>query len=171
MSDNNTIEKFQRWYKEPLESLYSNEHAGFAILTLGLPLLERYLRQKGRIFTTSLTPVFYTELVKLFPALGDGSVPRCAEHFWNSYRNGLLHQTTLQLSSSDEVYVKNDLPEPVKVEASGRRFAVCPVRFAMTIIQAIESDFKTFEGAGTKAPPLSSVANTVGASGVSRGPK
>ena len=42
-------ENFIRWFKEPLSSLYKNPHAGFAIVILSLPILERYLREKSGV--------------------------------------------------------------------------------------------------------------------------
>jgi hypothetical protein len=41
-------EDFLKWRKQPLEQLYSNPDAGFAIMVISLPLLERYLRQKSK---------------------------------------------------------------------------------------------------------------------------
>jgi hypothetical protein len=38
---NENRENLERWFKEPLCSLYPNVHAGFPILMITLPLLER----------------------------------------------------------------------------------------------------------------------------------
>jgi hypothetical protein len=38
---------FEVWYKAILEGLYSNRNAGFVILMVAFPLLERYLREKS----------------------------------------------------------------------------------------------------------------------------
>jgi hypothetical protein len=162
----NEKEHFDRWYKRPLESLYVDEHAGFAILILSFPLAERYLRQKSRMFApTQLGEPFYRELLNLFPGLADTNFAR---QFWGQYRHGLLHQATVQLFKANEVCIKNDLASPVHIEPPGTKFTVSPVRFARKIVDAIELDFETFVGAGTKTPPLSSVAITAGTSGVSR---
>jgi hypothetical protein len=40
---------FVRWFKEPLRRLYKDPHAGFAIVMLSLPILERYLREKSGV--------------------------------------------------------------------------------------------------------------------------
>ena len=47
MKDNHN--NFVRWFEEPLSNLYKNPHAGFAILILSLPILERYLREKSGV--------------------------------------------------------------------------------------------------------------------------
>lgn len=40
-------ERFRLWYRQPIETLIAkDEHTGFAVLMLALPLLERHLRQK-----------------------------------------------------------------------------------------------------------------------------
>jgi len=58
---------FIKWFKEPLNTLYKNEHAGFAIVMLSLPILERYLRQKSGVFEKqNLDLRFYREFLKMF---------------------------------------------------------------------------------------------------------
>ena len=44
-----TLEDFTRWDKKPLNVLYDYTDAGFPILMITLPLLERYLRQKSGV--------------------------------------------------------------------------------------------------------------------------
>ena len=73
-------EKFRLWYKEPIECLIAkDEHTGFAVLMLALPILERYLRQRLKITTDGLTDIFYDEMVQMFPALKTSPY---AKRFW-----------------------------------------------------------------------------------------
>jgi len=164
-------ERFEKWFKEPLESLYENEHAGFAILMIALPVLERHLRWKsGENEKTRLDPngPFYDELIKLFPTLGSRAI---ANDFWESYRHGLLHQATLKnKAGTAETSVKNDPTAPaitVSICSGGRQFVVAPVVFSKKVIDEIQSDFSTFLGAASvKQHPFSDVAITHGTSGV-----
>ena len=85
-------QRFQRWYKEPIETLIAkDEHTAFAVLTLTLPILERYTRHKVQVSTRTLTAAFFDELVRMFPDLQNSTNAR---QFWDSYRNGLLHQSS-----------------------------------------------------------------------------
>jgi hypothetical protein len=38
-----TCEDFEQWYGKPLAELMKNEHAGFPVVMIVFPLLERYL--------------------------------------------------------------------------------------------------------------------------------
>ena len=163
-------EHFQKWFVEPLNYLYTNEHAGFAIVMLSLPLLERYLRQKSGVHEkTSLDSRFFNELFSLFPTLGDTATAR---DFWRLYRHGLLHQATLKTEIGTlEVSVKNDIdawPITVSMCSQGRRFIVAPVVLSKMIIGEIESNFSTFIAPNSTAHPLSTVAISAGSSGVYR---
>src|SRR6266481_6170130 len=83
-------DNFIKWFKEPLQCLYKNEHAGFVVVMLSLPILERYLREKSGVCEkTSLDDRFYGEFLKMFPSVKDIPTVRT---FWRVYRHGLLHQ-------------------------------------------------------------------------------
>lgn len=82
------------WYSGILEGFYSNENAGFVILMISFPLIERYLREKSGVHEGQLNDSFYSELQTIFPAIADQET---AKQFWHVYRNGLLHQVTLSL--------------------------------------------------------------------------
>ena len=93
MDLNTDRDRFQYWYSEPIEILLKNEHTGFAVMTLTLPILERYLRHKLNIPPSAkLTPDFHAELARLIPEFQ--RVPTL--EFWSNYRHGLLHQATVQ---------------------------------------------------------------------------
>jgi hypothetical protein len=86
-------ETFDAWFVQPLESLYPRTECGFVILYTAFPLLERYLRRKANIPASQrkLDGRFYAELRRLFRDLGSDDD---AKAFWNTYRNGFLHQST-----------------------------------------------------------------------------
>src|SRR5260370_33667137 len=86
------VHNFKYWYSDILNRLYANGNAGFVILMIAFPLLERYLREKSGVHEAYLTDPFYDELRRVFPVLPDNAV---AGQFWQVYRNGLLHQVTL----------------------------------------------------------------------------
>jgi hypothetical protein len=41
------LENFRLWFVRVLEGLYQQREAGFAIMMISFPLLDRYLRQKS----------------------------------------------------------------------------------------------------------------------------
>lgn len=47
MADDQT--NFIRWFKNPIRELQTNVDAGFIVVMVSLPLLERYLREKTGI--------------------------------------------------------------------------------------------------------------------------
>jgi hypothetical protein len=150
------FDDFKRWFSDIVAGLYPNDHAGFAILMITIPVLERYLRQKSGIYEKELNTSFYDELRRVFPTLPDNDA---AKQFYHIYRNGLLHQVTLsQRNWRDQpmpkASVSRDYPQALKIDASGS-FLVHPVKFAEKVIQTIEDDFTTFEGRGSVNHQLS----------------
>jgi|GEM_PF-3422388 len=144
---------FETWYKKVLELLYPHRDAGFAILLLAFPLLERYLRhKKGLKPDQSLTDPFYDELVLLFPVLKDNATAR---NFWQVYRNGLLHEITLSRQTRSGApmpvgWLSHDKPM-ITIETDGSMW-INPPDFAQLVVATIELDFITFEGAMLSTP-------------------
>ncbi len=58
----NNLNNFRSWYSNILHDLYSKQDAGFIILMISFPLLERYLREKSGVHEGNLTDSFYSEL-------------------------------------------------------------------------------------------------------------
>src|SRR5947207_3496197 len=138
----NDYDNFVKWFKEPLNKMYGNPDAGFAILMISLPILERYLRQKSGAFEKKhLDDHFRQAFLKMFPALKD---PDTATRFWEVYRHGLLHQATLK--AGDMLLGVALHGEAQEIEFDGKVFTVSPVKFSEKVIEAIEADFKTYEG-------------------------
>ena len=141
------IDNFRAWYVEPLRSLFPNTKAGFPILMIVFPLLERYLRQRvGLRGQDRLTDAFLDELVQLFGELKDRQIART---FWTAYRHGLLHEVTLSQSSRSGgalpvAWLSHDMPL-FTVDAKGD-YWLNPVPFATRIIETIEANFDVFEG-------------------------
>jgi hypothetical protein len=162
MNDNRV--NFERWFKAPLNSLYMNNDAGFIVVIISLPLLERYLRQKSRVYEGKLNKNFYKEFVQLFPSVLNTKISR---RFWQIYRHGLLHQATLKVESG---LIEAGLHESASeiaysYESKGEKFVVSPRKFSERVISTIESDFSTFEGKGSPSPRLSEVLPGTGISG------
>lgn len=148
---------FEVWYKAILEGLYSNRNAGFVILMVAFPLLERYLREKSGVHEEDLNNSFYKELVAVFPELTSQNY---ACHFWQVYRNGLLHQVTVSQKNRKGIkmpdgWVSNDVAA-VSKDSNGD-FWLHPAEFAKRVINTIEKDFHTFEGPHSVDHPLPQV--------------
>ncbi len=148
-------ENFRLWYENILGNLYGNGDAGFAILIIALPLLERYLRQKSGIYEAAhLTPRFYQELRQIFPAIPDDDT---ANKFWHVFRNGLLHQVTLSQSNRNGVRMPDawlsSHVDAISIGTNGE-FWVHPSKFASIVVNIIENDFATFEGRGSTSHPF-----------------
>jgi hypothetical protein len=143
---NEHLDNFNSWYIATLERLYPHKDAGFAILMIAFPLLERYLRKKVRLLPKNNLPdSFFAELALLFPVLSNSST---AKDFWQVYRNGLLHEVTLsrQNRSGNEMpigWVSHNKP---MIMIEDGTFWIHPVEFTKKVIETIQNDFKTFEG-------------------------
>ena len=155
MSDSR--ENFDAWFVNVLESLYPRREAGFVILMIAFPLLERYLRQRVGLPAEDdrLNSQFFDELRKLFPKLCDREQAR---DFWQVYRNGLLHQGTFSQQGVTCGLASHDIAETISIDQNGN-FCVHPVLFAKQVLGQIVNDFATFEGASTPAPALSIVGS------------
>jgi len=158
------VDNFKCWYSDILTGLYTNPHAGFVILMITIPLLERYLREKSSVHEGELTDPFYVELRRVFPTLPDISV---AKQFYHVYRNGLLHQVTLSQKNRKGVQMPDGWvsrhSQVIEIDSSGD-FSVHPVEFAKTVIKTIEDDFTAFEGKHSVNHPLS-VPHSTGPTG------
>lgn len=142
---------FKHWFSDIIESLYENENAGFPILMLTFPLLERYLRSKSKTYEKSFKKPFYNELLNLFPALNNRSN---AESFWEIYRHGILHQATLSQKKKPlkKMWLSSFKKEAILCENDS--FYVNPVEFAKHVIDIINKDFSNYEAFGNSSHPL-----------------
>ena len=151
---------FIRWFKDTIESLYENKHAGFALLMLSLPLLERYLRSKSGINENPLTDPFYDELRTVFPVLKGKDI---AEKFWHVYRNGILHQATLSQQNRNGTKMPDgwlsDNSKDVEID-SNSDFRVNPVKFAKHVMDVIDKDFSNYEAISSSNHPLARTRKT-----------
>ena len=151
----NLHQNYIRWFKEIVRGLCQLENGGFAILMVTLPILERYLREKSRVYESPrLEAPFYTELLRVFPTL---SSEQEARNFWQIFRNGLLHQATLSRATTKGItmpagLLSADAPA-VDVDKSGI-FLVNPRKFADRVFGVIDSDFGVFEAAGSINHPM-----------------
>ena len=154
-------ENFLKWFKQPLEQLYSNSDAGFAVMVISLPLLERYLREKSKTFeATSVSLQFHRDLIKLFPVL---SSEEFAKKFWESCRHGLLHQVTFRQKTASDPAI--DLTGGIKefeYDAKQNAIRLNPFWFSKKIVETIESDFSTFEGLNSSRHKLPQISQGIG---------
>jgi hypothetical protein len=134
---NQNRENFEKWFKKPLLSLYENEHAGFAVLMVTLPLLERLLRQRTNNHESVLTDKFHHELVEMFPTLKADRF-RVSRLFWEVYRHGMMHRATLKITGAVLEVGLHEFAQS-EIECSytlgGYEFRVAPVRFSKTVIK------------------------------------
>jgi hypothetical protein len=152
---------FNIWFKDIIESQYNTSNAGFVILMITFPLLERFIRSKRKIpYKQALEEKssFFEELTIMFPALKEN---KRAKEFWTVYRHGILHQATFSVQDNK----KNILPngwlsgDTDAVEFhSDDSFWVNPAKFAQIVINAIEEEPQYFEAlnSSTGLSPLAS---------------
>lgn len=130
-----SFENFKLWYSNIVRGLYPTRDAGFVLVMVAFPLLERYVRQKIGFFGSNLNPAAHDELARLIPELGSREH---AKEFWKVYRHGLLHVVT------SEGWLSHDGPASVIIDSG--RFLLHPVKFAEQVLKIIEDDFETFAG-------------------------
>lgn len=140
-------ENFDRWFVRPLESLYPREECGFILLNTAFPLLERYLTSATGDRT--LNPKFYAALHDLFQQLRDW---REAKEFWNTYRNGFLHQSTFNSDTHRGSVIHHQSPVII-LDAPTRTFCLGSVEFTQCVLATIVNDFPTY----LRGPPLAAV--------------
>lgn len=144
---------FDSWYVDVLEKLFPNREAGFAILMISFPLLERLLRNRANLLPSDgLNDSFYKELLRIFPAFSD---IRASRTFWQIYRNGLLHQVSPSTQNRKRLslpigWLTIDKPG-VSVDSDGGIW-VNPVDFAKRVLSEIQLDFETFSKIPFQAP-------------------
>jgi hypothetical protein len=144
----NLIDKlnFKLWYKRVLENLYDDPDAGFPILMMTFPLLERYLREKSENYeNNSLNDKYHEELLKVFPEL---MTVGNSKTFWKIYRHGILHQATLSKKDKTISGCLTSRYNSINIDSKGVIY-INPADFSKKVIMAIESDFNTFIAASS----------------------
>lgn len=126
---------FELWYGQPLAQLMASEHAGFPVVMIAFPLLERYLRQKSQAEPN--TPPFNRALLAAVPEL---TTEAHANLFWAIYRHGLLHNVALSRESHGLSHAK-----PIVEVWPNDKVWLNPNLFAERVLAAIRSDFAVFE--------------------------
>ena len=155
-------ERYSRWYRSILEKLFPDRDAGYAILLITFPLLERYVFGVTKGSTAAgfgplekkvVLHIFKEEL-KTIDNVGE---------FWTACRHGLLHQVVplLTTRSGDplpDVILTHDIKVPISIEKDGS-IVLQPVLFATKVLAAIEEDFNSFSGeSGSMILPLPEVS-------------
>ena len=166
---NNNLENFKKWFSSLLEKIYPNQNAGFVILMVSFPLLERYLREKSGVHEGNLNNDYYSALKSIFSELPDIET---AKKFWHVFRNGILHQATLSKENKKGITMPNGgLSFDVKMVAikNGNRFWINPINFSKKVLDVITKDFATYEGGGSQKHPLPTVTQHASILGTSTG--
>ena len=150
---------FERWYVQVLQKLYLDTDAGFVVLLVTLPILERYIRYRCSIRQEDvLSDDGYIELISLFPEL---EKLETAKAFWRACRHGLLHQLTFfpearSTSALPSIIPNYSIPSAIGVEADGA-IAVHPVLFSKKVVDRVLREVETFWRAKEKStynPPM-----------------
>jgi hypothetical protein len=147
-----SLEKFTKWYIDPITPLRDNPDAGFIIMMIAFPLLERYLRKKLHLSERDkLSAPFHNELYCLFPEFG---TVEHATQFWDIHRNGILHQTTPseKFIPATPTGYSHEVKGPIEETLTGM-FLIPPSTFIDRVLNTILGDFSTYEG-GTSSPSL-----------------
>ena len=151
-----TKDDFRNWFREPLETLFPKEHAGFPIMMITIPLLERYLRSKSRIFeASSLSQPFYDKFKEMFPVF-NGHLDS-EKRFWQVFRHGIMHQATLSLKNTPHIQMPGFgwlSGEVEMLEIKNGDLWVNPVSFSKHVLETIENDFDIFLSVGANSHPL-----------------
>jgi len=145
---------FRTWFMEPLEVLYEMQ-AGFPIMLVILPILERFLREVSGVAEGSLDDDFFDVLIELFPALKSRDLAR---RFWQTYRNGLLHQLSFSLRdrrgrAMPSACITFDQEEAVLVHEEDQ-VSVNPISFGKLVTEVILDDYEVMAGEASPNHPL-----------------
>jgi hypothetical protein len=141
-----SLAEFKQWYAAVLERLYPDRDAGFAIMLITIPILERYIRCKldlprgGAIGDEGIKAIS-----RIFPEPGTREV---IESVWDAARNGLLHQLTFfsETRSKEQlpvVRLTHDTLVAIRCE-DDRSISINPVYFSKRVISQVLGDFDTF---------------------------
>jgi len=116
-----------------------------------MPILERYLRETSACAEGSLGDEFYEYLLGMFSELESLDQAR---QFWQTYRNGLLHQLAFSLqdrkgSRMPPACITFDQEDAISTLEHGQ-FVVNPISFSKRVTSEINSDYR--EMVGTQSP-------------------
>ena len=130
-----TQEKFDKWFKIPLEKLDAD--GGFIILISLFPLYECYLRSKyGSEFKFSKGhPVFKT-IGRDFKLKED-----VAYYFWQTFRNGLLHRAIPDAETKKWILSRKSKA----VEFKNDEFIVNPIKLRELILNILKSNLQIWK--------------------------
>lgn len=164
---------YTEWFADVLEELYLMK-AGFPIMLVVLPILERYLREKSGVGEGRLGKEFYSELIEVFPVLTSNAI---AKSFWHIYRNGLLHQLTFSRQNSKKKEMPSacitfDQDSALRILDSNR-FSVNPISFSQRVNEEILRNFDHMKSRESPSHPWAHVFHSEqdGLTGTSSDPR
>lgn len=148
-------EEFNRWFKQFLTQINQSEDSGIACLMICIPLLERYLREKSKIFeqVSVDSDNFWDALIHVF---GTDSIATRdhAKAFWKTVRHGIMHQAAPSLQQQRNVDITKVIfkpnAKPVEFTDNDKTLILDKDKIVPLIIDTIENDFPAFEASGSK---------------------
>jgi hypothetical protein len=134
-----------RWYIEPLMKMGGDQ--GFLVLMVLLPLYEMRLKVNGHIKDGER----FTEGHRVFSVIGgDLRIGKDeAYHFWQCFRNGLLHTALPKVLESFPCSLRTSGP-PIELENGV--FHINPFELSNHLIEIIKRDLKKWKSYGANLP-------------------
>lgn len=142
-------ENFELWVGRPLETIFTQPHAGFIVAMVAFPILERYLR--GKSGATPDEPAFQAALMEVIPELRN---TQAARKFWLMFRHSLLHYAGFQQPN----YGFASSTELVSISESGEVW-MNPQLFGERVLKTIRADFSTYERGKVPLPRVHPIDN------------
>ena len=109
-------ERLERWFYKPLEDMETNPDLSFALISLLLPLIERYLRYKTGMADSEKFSQGHRSWSVLSPILG--CTDDQAYAVWQCLRNGLLHRAAIKQTTAFSCALHRDTAGCVEVVGS-----------------------------------------------------
>ncbi|NOQ22351.1 MAG: hypothetical protein GQ565_06845 [Candidatus Aegiribacteria sp.] len=147
-----TAKEFKEWYTDILHDLYEKQ-AGFPILLISFPILERYIRQVSGIGENRLSDRFFEVLLEMFDEL---ECLENAKEFWQIYRNGLLHQVSFAMKNHKQIEMSPaciTFDQSESLLLSEGTYSVNPISFSREIIKSVKDDFESMQASASPNHP------------------
>lgn len=124
-------ERLEKWLYKPLEEIGTNPERSFTLITLLLPLTERYLRYKTPMRDDENFSKGHACWKVLSPILGCTNDEAFA--VWQCLRNGLLHRAAIKQSTPYTAALHRDTVKCVEVEGNHLKVNPYLIRDAMIL--------------------------------------
>ena len=134
-----------RWYIEPLMKMEGDQ--GFLVLMVLLPLYEMHLKVNGHIGKHE----DFSKGHRVFKVIGNHLKISMDEayHFWQGFRNGLLHTALPKVLESFPCSLRTS-GRPIELENGV--FHINPFELRNHLIEIIKRDLKKWKSYGANLP-------------------